>query len=75
MQSVYIDSAPVYAILLIAAATQENVTIIISNNNPNKYLISTSFVLNNIRDKVLFEKDTDTKVNVERADYLVSTSP
>jgi hypothetical protein len=56
-KSVYIHSAPVYAVLLIAAALPESVALLIDYNYPEKFLVLTAFVLNNIRDKAIFEDE------------------
>ena len=54
-KAIYIHSGPVYAVLVMAASTSADVSIIISHEYPDKDLILTSFVLNNIRDKAYFE--------------------
>ena len=72
--SVYIHSASVYSVLLIAAATSENVSITISHGYSEKYLVLTSFVLNNIRGKANFEDESETKANLDETELIVTTS-
>lgn len=54
-QSIYIHSAPVYAVLLIAAISSSDVSIIIAHDYPNKYLLITGFVVNDIYEKLTLE--------------------
>jgi hypothetical protein len=46
--SVYVHSAPVYAVLLIGAATSKDVKIVVSSDYPEKKLLKTNFVTNNL---------------------------
>ena len=45
--SVYVHSAPVYAVLLIGAATPKDVKIVLAPDYPEKKLLKTNFVINN----------------------------
>ena len=46
--SVYVHTAPVYAVLLIGAATSKDVKIVVSSDYPEKKLLKTNFVTNNL---------------------------
>ena len=39
-----------------------------------KYLLKTCFVINNLRDKLVFEEAKDANSNIQMADLLVSVS-
>ena len=56
------------------ASTSENVTIIVGNDFKEKYLLKTCFVVNNIKNKLVFEEAKDTISNIQNADLVVSIS-
>ena len=72
--SVYVQSGSVYAILLIGASTSEGVSIVVAHDFKEKNLLKTCFVINNLRDKLLFEEAKDTVSNIQKADILFSDS-
>ena len=63
-QSVYIHSASIYTILLIGVSCPADVSLVIGHDYPEKYALLTTFVMNNIRDKLVFEKEAHSKINL-----------
>ena len=53
---IYVHSAPIYALLIIAAAASEQTYIILSHSYPQQRLAITLFILNNIKPKLILEK-------------------
>ncbi len=51
--SVYIHSAPPYFALLVGAASFNNVTVVLSHEYPNKFLVDRNYVLNDLKDKLI----------------------
>ena len=62
--AIYIKSAPIYVILILAASTSANVSIVLAHDYPDRQTVQTAFVLNNIRDKVILEEQSDTSDNL-----------
>ena len=52
-QSVYIHSGSIYSILLIAASSSEDVTIVIAHDFSDKNLVKSSFDINKLSDKFI----------------------
>jgi polysaccharide pyruvyl transferase WcaK-like protein len=72
--SVYVQSGSIYSILLVGASTSESVKIVVAHNFKEKYLLKTCFVINNLRDKLVYEDAKDAVSNIQKADLLVSVS-
>ena len=47
-QSIYIHSAPVYAVLLVGAVSPDSVTVIVSHDYPEKNLLRICFRVNGL---------------------------
>ena len=52
--TIFIHSADSFAVLLIAAASSENASIVVSKDFPNQYALLTTFIFNNIKKKISF---------------------
>ena len=72
--TVYVQSGSIYSILLVGASTSEKVSIIVAHDFKEKYLLKTCFVINNLRDKLVFEEAKDSNSNIQKTDLLVSVS-
>jgi len=73
-QTIYIHSASKYAVLLIGGAlSSKNTTIIIAHDYPQKNILRICFSLNNLRE-LYFEEEIYSKINIERADFVITES-
>ena len=72
-QTIYIHSASKYAVLLIGAVSSKNTTIIIAHDYPQKNLLQICFSLNNLGE-LFFEEEIYSKINIERADFVITES-
>ena len=63
-QSIYFHSITVYNALLIGASTSEDVSLVVAHDYPEKYLLLTGFVVNNLKEKLVFEEPSDTPINI-----------
>ena len=72
--TIYVQSGSIYAILLVGASTSEGVSIVVAHDFKEKNLLKTCFVINNLRDKLLFEEAKDTVSNIQKADLLITES-
>ena len=53
---IYVRSAPLYALLVIAAASSENTMVILSHSYSQEKAAKLLFVLNNIKAKLIMER-------------------
>ena len=60
--------------LLIGASSPKEVSIILADSHPHKYLVFMSYVFSNIRDKLLFEEGERTGTHMQNADIIVTAS-
>ena len=71
-KSIYVQSGSVYTTLLMAASTPKDIPIIISHDSPSKFLIRTTFILNNIRDRAFFEEESEKAKHLQETDIIVT---
>ena len=68
---IYVRSAPVYALLVIAATSPEKTRIILSHSYSQKRVAKMLFVFNNIKPKLLLETEDQTQDNLHKSDLVV----
>ena len=61
---IYVREAPLYALLIIAAASSEQTSIILSHSYSQPKTATLLFVLNNIRPKLILEKEGEQQANI-----------
>jgi hypothetical protein len=73
-EPIYVHSAPTYAVLLVAAFASPGAKLIVSSEYPDKEMLVSTLVFNNIGEKIIFEDDKDTELNRERAATVLTNS-
>ena len=71
-QSIYFHSGCIYSALLVGASSSAEVSITIAHDYPEKYMLLTSYVFSNIKDKLVFEEPSEQQTHLNAADILVT---